>query len=211
VRSRTGFISVATLFIPGIVLYGRADGRGPEAFMATDDISKLIGRVSLKDRAAFSELYRLTSPKLFAICVRILRDRTEAEEALQEIYIKIWQRADRYASGETNPMSWLSAITRNHAIDHLRARKPVANTIDEAYDLADSAPDPERTAINTAEGRRIDNCMNELEADRADAVRKAYVEGLSYQELADMFGTPLNTMRTWLRRSLLKLRECMER
>jgi RNA polymerase sigma-70 factor (ECF subfamily) len=87
----------------------------------------------------------------------------------------------------------------------------VANTIDEAYDLADSAPDPEKTAINTAEGRRIDNCMNELEADRADAVRKAYVEGLSYQELAELFGTPLNTMRTWLRRSLLKLRECMER
>lgn len=188
-----------------------ADGRGPEASMTTDDISTLIGRVSLKDRAAFSALYRQTSPKLFAICVRILRDRTEAEEALQEIYIKIWQRADRYASGDTNPMSWLSAIARNHAIDHLRARKPVANTIDEAYDLADSAPDPEKTAINTAEGRRIDNCMNELEADRADAVRKAYVEGLSYQELAELFGTPLNTMRTWLRRSLLKLRECMER
>jgi RNA polymerase sigma-70 factor (ECF subfamily) len=188
-----------------------ADGRGPEASMTTDDISTLIGRVSLRDRAAFSALYRQTSPKLFAICVRILRDRTEAEEALQEIYIKIWQRADRYASGDTNPMSWLSAIARNHAIDHLRARKPVANTIDEAYDLADSAPDPEKTAINTAEGRRIDNCMNELEADRADAVRKAYVEGLSYQELAELFGTPLNTMRTWLRRSLLKLRECMER
>ncbi len=179
--------------------------------MTTDDISTLIGQVSLRDRAAFSALYRQTSPKLFAICVRILRDRTEAEEALQEIYIKIWQRADRFASGGTNPMSWLSAIARNHAIDHLRARKPVANTIDEAYDLADSAPDPEKTAINTAEGRRIDNCMNELEADRADAVRKAYVEGLSYQELAELFGTPLNTMRTWLRRSLLKLRECMER
>jgi RNA polymerase sigma-70 factor, ECF subfamily len=179
--------------------------------MAIDDISALIGRVSLKDRGAFSALYRQTSPKLFAICLRILRDRAEAEEALQEIYIKIWQRADRYASGETNPVAWLSAIARNHAIDQLRARKPVANTIDEAYDLADSAPDPEKSAITKAEGRKIDNCMAELEADRADAVRKAYVEGLSYQELAELFGTPLNTMRTWLRRSLLKLRECMER
>ncbi|MCV9999010.1 sigma-70 family RNA polymerase sigma factor [Pararhizobium sp. YC-54] len=179
--------------------------------MAIDDISTLIGRVSLKDRAAFSALYSQTSPKLFAICVRILKDRAEAEEALQEIYIKIWQRADRYVSGGPHPMSWLLVIARNHAIDHLRARKPVANTIDEAYDLADSAPDPEKTAINAAEGRRIDNCMNELEADRADAVRKAYVEGLSYEELAEVFGVPLNTMRTWLRRSLLKLRECMER
>ncbi|MCV9962479.1 sigma-70 family RNA polymerase sigma factor [Pararhizobium sp. BT-229] len=179
--------------------------------MAIDDISALIGRVSLKDRGAFSALYRQTSPKLFAICLRILRDRAEAEEALQEIYIKVWQRADRYAAGETNPVPWLSAIARNHAIDQLRARKPVANTIDEAYDLADSAPDPEKSAIIKAEGRKIDNCMAELEADRADAVRKAYVEGLSYQELAELFGTPLNTMRTWLRRSLLKLRECMER
>ncbi|WP_275788094.1 sigma-70 family RNA polymerase sigma factor [Pararhizobium gei] len=179
--------------------------------MANDEISTLISRVSLRDRASFSTLYQKTSPKLFAICLRILRDRTEAEEALQEIFIKIWQRADRYIAGETSPMSWLSAIARNHAIDHLRARKPVANTIDEAYDLADSAPDPEKSAINQAEGRRIDKCMAELEADRADAVRKAYVEGLSYQELAELFDTPLNTMRTWLRRSLLKLRECMER
>lgn len=87
----------------------------------------------------------------------------------------------------------------------------MANTIDEAYDLADSAPDPEKSANNKAEGRKIDKCMAELEADRADAVRKAYVEELSYQELAGLFGVPLNTMRTWLRRSLLKLRECMER
>lgn len=108
-------------------------------------------------------------------------------------------------------MPWLSAIARNHAIDHVRARKAVANTIDEAYDLADSAADPEKSAINKAEGRKIDKCMAGLEADCADAVRKACVEGLSYQELAGFFGVPLNTMRTWLRRSLLKPRECMER
>ncbi|OJF90478.1 sigma-70 family RNA polymerase sigma factor [Pararhizobium antarcticum] len=178
--------------------------------MTIDDISTLIGRVSLRDRAAFSELYKNTSPKLFAICIRILRDRNEAEEALQEIYIKVWQRSDRYATGETSPMAWLSAIARNHAIDMIRARKPVANTIDEAYDLADSSPDPEKSALNSAEGRRIDTCMQQLDSDRADAVRKAYVEGLSYQELAELFNVPLNTMRTWLRRSLLKLRECMD-
>ena len=179
--------------------------------MATDDIAALIGRVSLRDRAAFSELYRKTSPKLFAICLRILRDKAEAEEALQEVYIKIWHRADRYAVDAVTPLPWLSTIARNHAIDLLRARKPVANMIDDAYDLADSAPDPEKSAIDRAEGRRIDKCMQELEPERADAVRKAYVEGSSYQELADFYGTPLNTMRTWLRRSLLKLRECMER
>jgi len=178
--------------------------------MTIDDISTLIGRVSLRDRAAFSELYKKTGPKLFAICIRILRDRTDAEEALQEIYIKIWQRADRYATGDTSPMAWLSAIARNHAIDMIRARKPVANTIDEAYDLADPSPDPEKSALNSAEGRRIETCMEQLDKERAEAVRKAYVEGLSYQELAGLFNVPLNTMRTWLRRSLLKLRECMD-
>ena len=92
----------------------------------------------------------------------------------------------------------------------LRARKPQASSIDEAFDLASSEPGPEAAAINASEGSRIERCMQTLESDRAEAVRKAYVEGLSYQELADFYKIPLNTMRTWLRRSLLKLRECLE-
>lgn len=179
--------------------------------MADKEISALLGRVALADRDAFASLYRQTSPKLFGICLRILKDRGEAEEALQEVYVKIWYRADRFLAGEAAPMSWLAAIARNQAIDRLRARKPVANAIDDAYDLADPAQDPERSAMIRSEGRRIEACLKELEADRAEAVRRAYVEGLSYQELAEMFAVPLNTMRTWLRRSLLKLRECMER
>ncbi|MCA1438900.1 sigma-70 family RNA polymerase sigma factor [Ensifer sp. IC4062] len=179
--------------------------------MVDEEISALLGRVVLRDRDAFAALYRQTSPKLFGVCLRILKDRSEAEEALQEIYVKVWQRADRFATGQASPMSWLTAIARNHAIDLIRSRKPVANAIDEIYDLADPAPDPERSAAVRSEGRRIDACMEELEKDRAEAVRRAYVEGLSYQELAEMFAVPLNTMRTWLRRSLLKLRECMER
>jgi RNA polymerase sigma-70 factor (ECF subfamily) len=176
-----------------------------------NDISYLIGRVSLKDRKAFALLYEKSSSKLFAVCMRILRDRNEAEEALQEIFVKVWQRADRYAAGETHPMSWLSAIARNHAIDVLRARRPVATDIDAAYDIADPLASPEEEAVMRSEGRRIDNCMRELNPDRATAVRRAYVEGLSYEELAELYTVPLNTMRTWLRRSLLKLRECMGR
>lgn len=179
--------------------------------MVEDEIAALIGRVALKDRSAFSSLYAATGPKLFGICLRILKDREEAEEALQEIYVKIWQRSNRFATGQASPMSWLAAITRNHSIDMLRARRPVSTDIDEAYDLADAGPDPERSAVIAGEGRRIEACMEELEGDRAQAVRSAYVEGLSYQELAERHGVPLNTMRTWLRRSLIKLRECLER
>jgi RNA polymerase sigma-70 factor (ECF subfamily) len=179
---------------------------------AGDDIAALISRVALRDRAAFSSLYSATAPKLFSVCLRILKDRAEAEDALQEIYVKIWQRADRFAATGAGPSGWLVAIARNHAIDLLRARRPVGDSIDEeGSSIVDSAPDPERAAVVKGEGRRIDRCMEELESDRASAVRSAYVEGLTYQELAERHDVPLNTMRTWLRRSLLKLRECLDR
>ena len=179
--------------------------------MTSDDIAVLISRVALKDRIAFSSLYAKSSPKLFSVCLRIMKDKGDAEEALQEVFMKIWQRADRFAAAGHSPMAWLAAIARNHSIDVIRARKPVASDIDQHWDLADPTPDPEHQAVNSGEGRRIDSCLQELESDRAAAVRSAYVEGLSYQELADQHGVPLNTMRTWLRRSLLKLRECMDR
>ena len=107
-------------------------------------------------------------------------------------------------------MGWLAAITRYHCIDRLRVRRPPAEELETVVDLADSAADPEQSALLRSEGRRIDTCLQELDPDWARAVRHAYVEGLSYQELADRFAVPLNTMRTWLRRSLLKLRECMD-
>jgi RNA polymerase sigma-70 factor (ECF subfamily) len=175
-----------------------------------DELATLLSRVALRDRKAFARLYDLTSPKLFSIAIRILRDRTEAEEALQEIFIKVWQRAERFEPDQGGPMTWLAAIARNHAIDIIRARKPQTSDLDDAFDIASPDPGPEATAINTSEGSRIDGCMRTLESDKADAVRKAYVEGLSYQELADFYKIPLNTMRTWLRRILLKLRECLE-
>lgn len=179
--------------------------------MSNPDFDALIGRVALGDRAAFASLYRASSPKLFAICLRILQDRSDAEEALQEVYIKIWQRARSFAARSGTATSWLVAIARNHAIDVIRARRPAPQDIDDlAEALDDGAPNPEEVVAGRDEGRRIDDCMKRLQAPQADAVRRAYVEGLSYLELADELKVPLNTVRTWLRRSLLKLRECME-
>ncbi|MBW8447068.1 MAG: sigma-70 family RNA polymerase sigma factor [Arenimonas sp.] len=155
-------------------------------------------------------LYSRSSPKLFAICLRILRDRADAEEALQDVFVKIWQRAESFAASGNGAMGWLAAIARYHCIDRLRVRRPPAEELETAVGLADSAADPEQSAVWRSEGKRIDTCLQALDPDRARAVRHAYVEGLSYQELADRFAVPLNTMRTWLRRSLLKLRECMD-
>ncbi len=175
------------------------------------DIKRLLGRVALKDRAAFRELYALTSPKLFGICLRLLKDRSESEDALQEIYVKIWHGAGSYSQRGLSPISWLAAVTRNHAIDILRARKPQTDELDESKDIEAPGLSPEKAAVLASEGRRIDECMGELDPQHARAVRMAYVEGYSYEELAQQLDAPLNTVRTWLRRSLIRLKDCLER
>jgi RNA polymerase sigma-70 factor, ECF subfamily len=174
-----------------------------------DEIAGLISRVSLGDREAFRVLYARTSAKLFGVCLRILSDMGEAEDALQEVYIKVWHKAGGYRPDVASPMTWLIAIARNHAIDRLRVRKPRPDDLDAAYDIATSDKTPEEMAINSSEGGRIRDCLGQLDQIRAQAVERAYVEGESYNELAERFKVPLNTMRTWLRRSLLQLRECL--
>jgi RNA polymerase sigma-70 factor (ECF subfamily) len=111
--------------------------------------------------------------------------------------------------GGYSPISWLVAVARNHALDVLRARKPVTDDIDLALDIADSGPSPEQASIDSGERGRIDACLDALEDNKADCVRGAYLDGCSYEELAVRHSVPLNTMRTWLRRSLIKLRECL--
>jgi RNA polymerase sigma-70 factor, ECF subfamily len=174
-----------------------------------DAISELIGRTALKDRAAFRNLYDATSSKLFGICLRVLKDRTDAEDVLQEVYLKIWHNAGKYRVSGYSPMTWLIAIARNHAIDKLRARKPASAGMIEAEDIPDSAATPEQHALNGGEAQRLQQCLQKLTPGRAEAVKAAYIEGYSYQELADKLDQPLNTVRTWLRRSLIALRECL--
>ena len=130
---------------------------------------------------------------------------------MQEVYVKIWRNADRYQAGGYSPMTWLITIARNHAIDRLRSRRAKGEGMDEAEVLPDSAPGPEALAIASSERARLMGCFGELPVDRAQAVQLAYLRGETYADLAERFGVPLNTMRTWLRRSLLKLRECLER
>ena len=178
---------------------------------AREDIEDMIARVALRDRSAFRLLYDRTSAKLFGICLRILKDRSLAEDALQEVYVKVWHNAGRYAAGRYSPMTWLIAIARNHAIDRLRAQPATHQGLEEAAESADPGPTPEAAALASSEGERIARCLEELDRARADAVRGAYLEGDSYAALAERHGVPVNTMRSWLRRSLLKLRECLSR
>lgn len=178
--------------------------------MATaEQIEEMLARVSLGDRKAFSDLYDATCAKLFAICLRIMKDKAAAEDALQETYMKVWRYADRYASNGVTPMSWIITIARNTAIDKLRATRQT-DDIDEMYDVIEASdPTPEQVAMAADEAERIRVCLGMLDPPKDKAVRGAYLEGHTYADLAKKFDVPLNTMRTWLRRSLISLRECM--
>ncbi|MEM8654295.1 MAG: sigma-70 family RNA polymerase sigma factor [Pseudomonadota bacterium] len=175
-----------------------------------DDLDGLIARVALADRQAFDELYAMTSGRLFAVALRMMKNRAEAEDVLQDAYVRIWQRAGSFRPGERRSMSWLITITRNLAIDRMRLRTAPVAPIEMAQDVPDAGPTPEAALAQSESRAQIDACLEELDNRRAEAVRAAYLEGWSYQELADRFDTPLNTIRTWLRRSLMRLRDCLE-
>jgi RNA polymerase sigma-70 factor (ECF subfamily) len=174
------------------------------------EIGQLLSRCALGDRQSFRRLYEAAAPKLYAVSLRILGDRGDAEEAAQEAFVKVWHSAGRYQAGRGSAGGWLVAIARNTAIDRLRTRKAPTRDISGMLDLADPGPSPEASAAAADDRRRIDRCLGQLPSDRARAVRGAYLEGHSYEELARAFDVPLNTMRTWLRRSLIALRRCLE-
>jgi RNA polymerase sigma-70 factor (ECF subfamily) len=182
--------------------------------MTTDgrsEIETLIAQVALGNKAAFSRLYDVTSGKLLAVCLRVLHERAAAEDAMQEVYIKVWNSADRYQVTGHSPMTWLITIARNTAIDKLRARRSDSDIADFAERIAAAGPSPEQSAVAASEAKQIVHCLGELDAARRAAVTGAYLDGKSYKDLSEQFHVPLNTMRTWLRRGLATLRECMSR
>jgi RNA polymerase sigma factor (sigma-70 family) len=190
---------------------------GPTASIEQDAARKqlvaALARIAGGDRGALQLLYRDTSAKLFAVCVRILRDEGEAEDVLQDVYTTVWQRAGIFDPARASPITWLVAIARNRSIDRLRsgAMAARAQTIDEAADVSDKTPDALAQIESLQEERRLRDCLDELESRHAVAVRFAFLDGMTYDELARRMDVPLGTMKSWIRRSLLRLRECLER
>ncbi len=180
------------------------------AGMDDQELNTLLERVSQKDRRAFETLYDRTSPLLFAVCLRVLRDRGEAEEALQEVYLKIWRKADRFARTSAPVTAWLATIARHAAIDR-RRRLGLFNMDDtEVERVEDRGPTPEETAMRSSEARRLQECLEELDPAHAELVRTAFFTGRTYGELAASVNKPLGTVKSWIRRSLIKLRQCLD-
>jgi RNA polymerase sigma-70 factor, ECF subfamily len=169
----------------------------------------MIVLVAQADRAAFGALYHATSDALFGVLNRILRNRSDAEEGLQEVFARVWVRARGFDASRGSGMTWLITIARNYAIDQRRLQRVTRQDDVEVDTLADPRPGPEAFFAARVEARRIMLCLDRLDPQHAAAVKAAYLNGTSYDELARAYAVPLNTMRTWLRRSLQKLRDCM--
>jgi RNA polymerase sigma-70 factor (ECF subfamily) len=169
-------------------------------------------RLADGDRAALEEIYNATRVKLFGICFRILGDRKEAEDALQDVYVNLWQRADRYDPARASPISWLATFARNRAIDRLRTGKVRggAVAVEEANPLPDETPLADALLIDAEKSAQIHTCLSKLDETTQSHIRDAFFEGYTYAQLAEHADVPLGTMKSWIRRGLQKLRTCLE-
>jgi len=175
-------------------------------------LSAALAAVARGDRAALQQVYGLTSAKLFGICLRICADRGAAEDVLQTVFLKVWQNAGAFDPARASPISWLCAISRNAAIDWRRSRRmdePLPADLDTI--LVDLDADPAAAAEQADEARRIVQCLDALEPARRDAIRAAFYGGLSYPEIAEAMDKPVGTVKSWIRRGLIQLKECLTR
>jgi RNA polymerase sigma factor (sigma-70 family) len=170
-----------------------------------------------RDAAAFRKLYDATSPKLFGFALRILNKRELAEEVLQESFVAIWNHAATYQSHLAAPMTWMATIVRNKAFDHLR-RSDAAVEIDaEQFDgeIMNALQDPQRTPIEalqlSGDAKALAWCMSALDGMHRQTVALAFYHDLSHSEIAEHMKLPVGTVKTWIRRSLDKLRTCLAR
>jgi RNA polymerase sigma-70 factor, ECF subfamily len=175
-------------------------------------IAAALARIPRGDRAALQTVYRLTAAKLFGVCLRILHDQAEAEDVLQEVYLAVWRRAGDFDPARASPMSWLIAVARNRAIDRLRASRQSRRLqpIDAAADIADARPGAESVVEGAQESALLHRCLGTLAAHERAALRGAFFDGNTYEELAARMNVPLGTMKSWIRRAMIKLKACLE-
>jgi RNA polymerase sigma-70 factor (ECF subfamily) len=202
-------------FKPGRVVDSRSSKiAAAVAQDATEGRAALVAaleRVARGERAALAELYRRTSAKLFGLCLRILSDRAEAEDVLQEVYLTVWNKAAQFdVARGVSPMTWLMVIARNRALDRLRARGQRFGALEEAQEIADMAPMADVALDARDASRRLAACLETLEARAASAIRAAFFGGQTYERLAARAGMPLGSMKSLIRRSLMRLKACLE-
>ena len=177
-----------------------------------EQLAALLAQAGLGNRAAFADLYEATKSKLFAVALRIVRERHIAEEVLQDSFVNIWNNATKYAVAQSAPMTWMTAIVRNRSLDIVR--RPFAEVQDEddffATNMEDERPGPDEQLVARRDQAKIEHCMKGLEGEQQQTISLAFFQGLSHSEVASHLGRPLGTVKTHIRRGLLKLKGCLE-
>jgi RNA polymerase sigma factor (sigma-70 family) len=184
-------------------------------------LAALLARVSLRDQAAFKQLYDQTVCCLLGVIVRMLHDRSWAEEVLQEVYVSVWHTSANYTAAKAQPMTWLMTIARYKAMDALRSTRADrehcvrthGGTDDEDEpslpDTADACAGPLDRLLQAADAQKLRGCLHGLEPPQRQAIALAFYDGLTHAELAAHLGQPLGTVKAWVRRGLDRLRRCL--
>ena len=183
--------------------------------MEQDDseLVRLLHRAGHGDQAAFADLYARTAGRLFGVCLHLLGRRDLAEEATQEAYVRIWHKADSYSAMRGGVLTWMISIARYRAIDRLRhgGRHPevdLAEVPDGA--LEDGAAGPQDTSALADDMRALAVCMGRLSDAQRSAIRLAFLQGLTHEEVGARLDSPLGSVKSWIRRGLQALKRCLQ-
>ena len=176
-----------------------------------DGLDGLLASVERGDPDALRDLYSRTSAKLYGICLRVLADEAEAQDVLQEVYTRVWAKAGTFDPAKAGAITWLSVLARNKAIDRLRARRTPGASLDDAAAVPSGEPSQLEVLEQAEDARRLRDCLEEIDERARAMIRSAFFDGASYPELARREDVPLATMKSWIRRGLMRLRGCLER
>jgi RNA polymerase sigma-70 factor (ECF subfamily) len=179
---------------------------------AGQSLEALLAQIAMGNRAAFDALYRATANRLFGICLRVLTQRSEAEDALQDVYTTVWRKAAQFDPSKAGATAWLAMIARNKAIDRLRSLpfQQARTSLELDQDVEDPAASPAQAVQTATDRERLEHCLDRLEPKRRSLIRSAFFDGLTYEELATRIEAPLGSIKSWIRRGLLQLRECLD-
>jgi RNA polymerase sigma factor (sigma-70 family) len=180
------------------------------ALLTDEEVTAAITRCAAGDRTALRRLFDTEAPRMIGVAERILRRRALAEEAAQDAFVQVWRRAASFDATLGSGRTWLYTILRNRALNILRDESRTELTGEqEPFDAASDEDDPETVVMKLGEASRLRDCLQKLEPERRHAIVLAYAKGLSHGELAGRLGIPLGTIKSWIRRSMVVLKECM--
>lgn len=179
-----------------------------------EELANLLAQCALKDRRAFERLYELASAKLYGLVLRIVKDEEFANDVLQDGFVRIWNHASEFRPEKASAVTWMGSIMRNRAIDLLRrgkTRMSVDTPVEELHWLEDESLLTATAEVDRSQASEaLARCLETLSENQRQAISLAYFRGLTHEELARHLETPLGTVKSWLRRGLLRLKDCLD-